>query len=492
MLQISLWKRYNNYWPWYDLSDYIIESDDVPLASRNHDFSLVADDINITVSELFVVDTYGVPNTIDIGDSIQIKSDHDGNGTFDIVIFMGTVTYTEKDWKNHSIKVTIENELQKLKNREITHGHLSSFLDSYETVKSYSQYYLNLHLISFQDLLNALFNACDLGLDWTYANPSTYQLVKANGELKAWDLGHPYHSYGNQLVNLQDLDPVYLSNLFINKNMLYAINQDEAGSWSDTYDHWNGYGYDTATDVTNKKITCWDLVNKLCQLFAIQFTFKEMYTGTGPTYRGAKFYIHINYTQQCSGALGDTLIIDDSKKYEYVEKYEHSEYVDEFDSVYYQYKWLAYSDSNPYSSDVYGGGPYQIFNFHYIDSASGPMYYQTVDGVTIYHTLQYDPGYTANHPLSELTTAQGGKGNNPKGKQLDYYSNLGFFVTLPSGDYRYYLTAPYVSDCEFNAVKKNYLNTTYTTDINLEKKALVQNKINIANRTSEIVEEILL
>ena len=97
MLQILL-KRDTNTW---DISDFVINCEDIPTICRNHDFSLVADDIRIKVSELFTATTIADDDLIIIRDFYQDNPFTPKPDAY----FVGFVVFTNPDKENHSIQV---------------------------------------------------------------------------------------------------------------------------------------------------------------------------------------------------------------------------------------------------------------------------------------------------------------------------------------------------------------------------------------------------
>lgn len=402
---------------WYDISDYVISCDDIPSITRNHDFSLIGDDIRFTLSDTFTLATFA------LDDIVNIKSG-------DVYLFSGIITYLEHDYSNYTTEITIKHKLNKLKDYKVDYDTLHTKIELYGTVKNFLQN--DRSVIAVINLLQAIFESCELELDFSnIANDYSYDTISG------------YSLYDDVFTTiLSSEEPIYLYAIYMIQSMVYSINQTIATSHTTI---------DASVDYSFKKITCWDLVDKLCSLFGFQFTF----------YNDTKFYVHICPLLNPNTILGDRLSISSSAKYEYSETNNISENV--LNKLYYEFNWIKASN--------------------------------------IYHVIPVPGGYSLTSPYDEnaitaLEVAPTGK-TTTSTTGLPYYNNLVFYwvnnTLTPDGYSAYAVIPPYFpNQVEIVTNGDNFKTITYTTDINLEKKALLQNSINIAGRLSEIQEEITI
>jgi len=418
---------------WYDLTDYVTECDNIPVLARNHDFSLVAEGLSLKVSSKFTGCTITIDDLIVIANDSELVN----------VLYAGYVTDSPFDYKDKSYKVTISHPLQKLKNYYVEYDVTKSSLSSYiaaevESIKFNPSTNANYKrsVISVVGLIRALFRTCGLDINISSFNTA-----------KTYVLGSMYgHSLIDNVSKNLTSETIYLQSIYLMPNMVYAINQDVAVNYS---------VIDTDVEMSAKKITCWDLVSRLCSLFGFQFTFSNY----------DSFSIKCNFLASTSNMqLGDLLDVNSINLWDYSLEYTKEKM--NLNSLYYQFKWR---------------GDTTLFL-----SCTGYTTSSTWSEATVFDgATQYDLG---DAPSGKSTTAR-------EYNVISHYNNLVFYWIgeLNGGTYKAYsILPPYLSRLEIATYVHPYRLEKFTTDIYTGSDSLLDVKINVKDRTSEIQQEILL
>lgn len=216
---------------WVDISDYVTGMSEIPFLSRNRDWTIRADSLNITVAGSLIVDRTGWTN-FQRGDYFRVYNNAN-------LIFYGFVNSSEFNYESHTFDVEIFDNIVALQNKRIEYNVLHSELSSgspasYEYTASDYYGYPD---VGFLYLMQKMFDICNLTLD----------VSDIQNEIAFSD-------------NINFKDYAY-KEIFLDENMLYCINQSVATYYT-TID-------DTINEYNENKITFFELVNELCTSFKL-------------------------------------------------------------------------------------------------------------------------------------------------------------------------------------------------------------------------------
>lgn len=214
-----------------DISDYVVSAGAVPFLSRNRDYSLRIESWNLKVAA-----SYGV----DISRDELIKVYDDSK-----LLFSGYVDRSVYDNNNHAWDVTVLSSLSLLSQEKVDHTTLHSLINvtgvEWYQYTTYGSCYYGFPVVGLTWLLAKVFSACSLTLDTSEIDDITLMIMNATSS-------SDFNGANTQYAKFK--------HLFVREDLLYSCGQSNVAD-SDTID--------TSDDYKFNKISCFDLVSEICQ-----------------------------------------------------------------------------------------------------------------------------------------------------------------------------------------------------------------------------------
>lgn len=186
---------------WRNVSDYIVSSGNIPFISKNQNSSLTAKGFSFDISESFGV------SDIEAASMVRIQYNS-------VDKFVGKITKTKKNYKNHTYKLDVSDYLINLKDHYITYANLHTGITATPTYEASDS--LTAPNVNVIELVKLMFEEADLDLDIATNGVLAQTVVNAKTVLGANDGGVP-----------QSEDFTF-ADIRVDENMLYAINQSFA------------------------------------------------------------------------------------------------------------------------------------------------------------------------------------------------------------------------------------------------------------------------
>lgn len=157
---------------WADISDYVIGANDAPFNSRNRDYSLRAEGINLEIAGT-IRDVRGASYEFPANHLVRIYSDT-------TPLFSGYVDTSQWDNDTYSFNLTVKNMLEKLHDFEVDSNTIYSTISAgtnwWEYTNEATQYYGAMFdggVVGITWLLKCLFNIAGLALDTSAIDDTT-------------------------------------------------------------------------------------------------------------------------------------------------------------------------------------------------------------------------------------------------------------------------------------------------------------------------------
>ena len=455
---------------WVDISDYIIDGSPVPFISRNRDYTLKVETIqlNLTIAS-------GI--TPKLNDGIRVKSD----GTF---VWAGYISKAPLNYDNFSYDLEVTNNLYYLSLYKVDYPTLHPLF-----ITGTSAQYKTSVLASPTTLLySAPYNEGDYNsstLHILFAIQQMFVKASLTLDITAVDGVSPFSYDFSAAKDGSLIKVVTYDDFYVWEEMLYCVNQPGAA------DH-TALDYHYPAEFSKNKISLFDYISDLCSSLSLGI-----------------YQTNVLAYKLIPTVIGSQNIYNPASNIRYSDKFDHI----------HQQLPLNTSAGGGTTMNISPGGsiPRLI-----IGNDDGIMINnQLVTNVDTtgfpfsFYLPQYDPiinGKQLGIPLTNNYTIPIG---NSSGQEisLSFYSQSGIYFNKfdVSGNKIYYQTnyTPYmlipspdstdnhgishipclnVLKNKFNASYSDYVEETLTTDIDLTPITVVQNYIDIKNQKSLIIQ----
>lgn len=253
-----------------DISDYTTSVDSAPFLSRNRDYSLRIETVNLQVAGSYSTD-------IVADDLIKIYDDSK-------ILFCGYVERSVYNHNNQTWEVTVLGSLSLLSQTKVQHSSLHSLFNvtgvEWYQYTTYGSCYYGFPVVGLTWLLAKVFSACSLTLDTTAIDDINLMIMNATS---AGDFDGANTSYAK------------FKHLFVREDLLYSCGQTYVAD-SDTIDADEDYKYN--------KISCFELVSEICQRLGLLIIITDVDT----------YKVMVSTDTNTSG-VSPNLTISDDKSY---------------------------------------------------------------------------------------------------------------------------------------------------------------------------------
>jgi len=471
----------NNYYSgsWVDISDYIIGAGEVPYISRNRDYSMRLEILTLQIAGT-LQNIRGSDYNFLAGDKFTIKDD----STF---LFLGEVVSSIFNYDRNVYELEIKSALNNLIKYSCNHDTLHTTLLVSDNWYDYTpRDYDDNRIVGISYLISTMFTLAGLTLDSTTANATVLWNDSTTG-------------FGD----------ITFRELLVDEDMFYCLNQDVAAVHNDP-----------TVDVS-KTPTFYEFISEMCSVFGLMFR---------PT--GADGGGNFTYTLIVNTASTPKYTITDNNKFSYSSDRRAADYRLVFSGVEYGYSSLRSnyrSGTHNITKTIAGALDKKadyFLNFYcfYSDISLTTGSWQTITGATqidaehvqvtswghtfnngdyiviknvvgmtdLNDTLFLVSSVTANTYEVLLTTGQtytsGGKAielqNNAYRDLIPNAVSIDKEVTDKWNPIHYKMTADVG-----NQVDNDYLSETIECPYNTTFYTVVENFIDLENRTSKIIQE---
>ena len=399
-----------------NISDYVIDIKDIPIFARNEDYTLIAEGYTFVL-------TSAAPN-------IPVKDDRITVYRNDATVhigFVSKISYTEER-KTYSIEVS--HQIQKLKDYR-TDDEFATEMLNWNTIKSINSY--NHTVISFTNLISAIFAMIDLTLDWSlFVEKTDYTATGYTGD----GTNNDFHQYGVPAFGE--------SNIFFLPNQVLCMNQ--AKCWSPSYLN--------TEEGSRNRVSLFDLLSHLISMVGFAFIPKD----------DVSFYVVNSKT--------DYTFADDN-----ILKKEQEDNERNSLGLTISFITLKYNTGK----FIFGTPPY-----------IRPYWFPYADGQKYY----YDSDQIYNGDANDVTEYiySSNNFNHEDESTIPWYNNFNPFVLIPhDGTHTYYIIEPvlgvgrtfpiyYITNWKINAYTKTTIETYASTLFPIVKSRLLSAKITDINK----------
>ena len=262
-MSLKVENHYND--EWVDISDYVISgTNPVPYISKNRDWTIRYETWEVRIA-WSLQNIRGADYNFDTGDLFKVSNDSK-------LLFEGYVDKSIPNYDNKEYEVTINQDIVALENVVVDYDTLHTTIVTGTSPYEYRPYsYYPMPVVGVTFLMKVMLSKISITLDTSTVDDTVIAHV-------------PEDINGNW-----DVD-IYYKDLFVGEWELYAINQS-VDAYHTVYD-------DTLYDYNKDKIKCSDLLSELCSILGVHL----QKTAAG------------NYTLMFAT---DNYSIDDDDKYSY-------------------------------------------------------------------------------------------------------------------------------------------------------------------------------